>query len=529
MITLQKITRSSGLWLAIGAILLFLSSLQPSISLAAWVAPVFLLRFARSQRPRTGLLRLALVMSVTLSIKWAITFAPATMLGICGAIAALITLLGYAIDRTLSPRLTGVTSTLVFPLSMTILDWISSHIAGFLSSTLLPSLVGVGATWNPVFYTQAANLPLIQVVSLTGPWGLTFLITWFAPIVNALWENDFNMRRVRASLIGFAALLIAALAFGNARLAFHSDTPPTVAVAGIVAQEDLFNTITDMNPQELMPGTAATRETARRRFEPIVEDLFVRSQQEAAQGAKIIVWGEADAPVLEEDIPDVLARAANVAAGEHVYLQIGLVIFRDSEHYPFMENRAILFDPTGAQVWDYHKAYPTPGENTMVVAGPPIVPTVDTPYGRLATVLCYDNDFPELVRQAGQAGVDILFVPSKDWDSVKIQHAEMAKFRAIENGLSIVRPALSGLSSTIDPFGRITAQVNSFTTPDPTLRAQVSTGGTPTLYSHLGDGFAYLCLLALVFIIFLAFPGRRATDVPLPQMDAPAARAVHEQ
>src|SRR4029453_5619159 len=109
------------------------------------------------------------------------------------------------------------------------------------------------------------------------------------------------------------------------------------------------------------------------------------------------------------------------------------------------------------------------------MAGPAVVPTVDSPYGRPAPVICYDADFPELVRQAGQAGVDILLLPYKDWASVRRQHAQMATLRAIENGVSLVRPSLSGLSTVVDPQGRILAQVDSFATAAPTLVTMVAT------------------------------------------------------
>ncbi len=62
--------RHSWLWLVVGAALLFFSSLGPSIALAAWLAPVFLLRFVRTQRARVGLPILAVVEALTLAVSW---------------------------------------------------------------------------------------------------------------------------------------------------------------------------------------------------------------------------------------------------------------------------------------------------------------------------------------------------------------------------------------------------------------------------------------------------------------------------
>jgi apolipoprotein N-acyltransferase len=181
-----------------------------------------------------------------------------------------------------------------------------------------------------------------------------------------------------------------------------------------------------------------------------------------------------------------------------------------------MENRAILLDPSGTTVWDYHKAHPTPGENMMIAAGPPVVPVVSTPYGRLATVICYDADFPELVRQAGLAGADILLVPSKDWQSVSAQHARMAIFRAIEDGLWVVRPVHSGISGVVDPYGRMLAQTDSFSGGEPTATAVIVSRSTSTLYVRFGDWFAYLCIAGLAVLAALALFRRSSVGTTIP-------------
>jgi apolipoprotein N-acyltransferase len=183
-----------------------------------------------------------------------------------------------------------------------------------------------------------------------------------------------------------------------------------------------------------------------------------------------------------------------------------------------MENRAILLDPTGAVVWDYHKANPTPGENMMMAAGPRVLPTVDTPYGRLATLICYDADFPELARQAGKAGVDILLAPYYDWQSVSAQHAQMATFRAIENGVWMVRPSSSGISTIVDPQGRVLAQVSAFGPDEPTVVATVATQGMPTPYAQFGDVFAYICLIGLAMLAGLAIAQRRQRNTLIPRI-----------
>jgi len=508
-------SRWSWLWLIIGAALIPFTSIQPSLAIAAWLAPLFLLRFVRTQRARVGLPMLALVQSLALGVNWYIGSTPNTMLVPSGVSVGLLATLAYAADRLLTPRLHGFARILVFPLALTTIDWLGSLLAPTLTPFLLPSLFAVAGAWDSPGYTQAGIAPLVQLVSVTGMWGLTFLLAWFTSTANALWEHGFELRRA-VSLVAFGVICGAVLIFGVVRIAAPSPAAATVQVAAIASREDLFATISDLNPGDLMPGTAVQRANARGRLAPIADDLFARTTRAARDGAKIITWGEAGAPVLEEDAPTLIARAATLARQQDIYLQVGLVVFRNADRYPFLENRAVLLDPTGATVWDYHKAHPTPGENTMVVPGPPTLPVVDTPYGRLATALCYDMDFPDLIRQAGQARVDILLAPYKDWESIRVQHAQMAIFRAVENGFTIVRPSLSGISTIIDAQGRVLAQADAFGSGEPTAVANVATQHATTLYTRFGDWFAYLCVAGFAALM-IATLHRRTSQVVAPR------------
>src|SRR5215207_4013216 len=108
----------SWLWLAVGAALLPFTSLVPSLWLAAWVAPVFLLRFARTQRTRVGIPVIALVHAVALGATWYVGLAPVSIFVVSGVVAGLFATLAYLADRVLAPRLAGCARTLVFPLAL---------------------------------------------------------------------------------------------------------------------------------------------------------------------------------------------------------------------------------------------------------------------------------------------------------------------------------------------------------------------------------------------------------------------------
>src|SRR5262249_4360872 len=80
-------------------------------------------------------------------------------------------ILPYQIDRLIEPQLGGLLGTLVFPLAVTTV--------AFLGAALSP----IG-TFGNVAYTQYGDLPLLQLASVTGLWGIVFLMSWFASVVN---------------------------------------------------------------------------------------------------------------------------------------------------------------------------------------------------------------------------------------------------------------------------------------------------------------------------------------------------------
>jgi apolipoprotein N-acyltransferase len=123
-------------------------------------------------------------------------------------------------------------------------------------------------------------------------------------------------------------------------------------------------------------------------------------------------------------------------------------------------------------------------------SGPGPIPVVATPDGRIAGAICFEADFPDLIRPAGHGGADLLIVPVNEWKEIKNTHLQMHVFRAIENGVPLVRATASGLSAAVDPWGRVLSVSDFFAGSDRTMTAQVPIGRVPTLYATVGDLFA---------------------------------------
>jgi apolipoprotein N-acyltransferase len=387
--------------------------------------------------------------------------------------------------------------------------------AAVTTAELLGTIGNPFGTAGSTAYSQYGSLPLLQLVSVTGIWGLTFLISWLASVVNQIWERGWSGPAVTGPAVLLVTITTAVMIFGGVRLAFAAPEAETVRVAALAPDRELSELA--YSAPDLTSGDQAERDLARsEHFAPVLDDLFDRSEREARAGAKIIAWSEAAARTLEEDQAGVVARAADLARKHGVYLQVSMIVQlpagSEASGGPRNENHAVMLDPSGSIVWDYQKLKPTPGDGQHPAKGE--VPTLDTPYGRLATIICQDDFFPGLVRQAGAKGVDILLVPSADWDSVAAWHAQQTPFRAVENGVSIVRPTRQGISLATDGQGRLVGhKADYFVADEQTLVVSVPTQGSDTWYAAIGDVFAYSSAVGLVVLTGAALrPKRRRQD-----------------
>jgi apolipoprotein N-acyltransferase len=470
------------------------------VGVAAWLAPVFMLRWLRGRRVAVGFPLAVLAGAVAYFFAWrgiADVMMPVYWYAAFAAAAATVYLVPYFVDRALAPRLSGFASTLVFPAAVVTLEYVLS-------------LVSPLGTWNAVAYTQVDNLPLIQIVSLTGLYGVSFVVAWFGAVVNWLWEEGFDWKRVRRGVVTYAAVLAAVVLFGSARLVF-SRPAEAVRIAGIISKTFFLNEHPELWEPLFTGGTFSEEDTARMREETaaINDDLLGRSRREARAGARVVVWGECSAQLLGEDEAALVGRGRDLAREEGVYLGMGLATLEPGADKP-VTNKLVLVDPDGAVVWDYVKSIPVPGpEDAISRRGDGLIPTLDTPYGRLAGAICYDMDFPVMVRRAGRAGADVMLVPSHDWRELGDLHADLAVFRAVENGFSLFRPDNDGVSVAADYLGRRVATLDYFATDDPVIVAYLPTRGVPTVYRYIGDVFAWLVLALFAALTVLALRRKR--------------------
>jgi apolipoprotein N-acyltransferase len=387
---------------------------------------------------------------------------------------------------------------LVFPLAFTAVDWLMS-LGKIINSTGSPA------------YSQYNHLALMQILSITGMWGVTFLIMWFASTVNALWEHGFDWRPVRGIAGVFAAVWLAVVLFGSVRLTFFAPSSPGIEAATITLDDTIRQQASSgLDWLAFNQSTDAERAAARPQFQATVDQMLARTETALHGGAKIVGWEEGAATVLEEDKQSTLERVTALAREYDAYLQVSFGVLTRTPAQHFIRNQSILVDNTGAIRWTYDKTYLVfPVESYIAIPGGGKLPLADTPYGRLSTAICNDLHFPPLLRQAGEQSVDVLIAPYNDIHPWESEDAVTATYRAIENGFSMVRPAGHGISTIVDYEGRILAWQNYYANSSGIMLTTVPTRGVRTVYSRIGDLFAYLCVAGLISLAGWALFRRR--------------------
>jgi apolipoprotein N-acyltransferase len=468
--------RWSYIWLLIGGGLLLVSNGRWIIPLAAWLAPIFLIRFARSQPVLKGLGLLLAVNVLASLFVWQGIIPGGLYLPVASGVGVVFWL-PYLADRLLVGRLRGFAAALVFPLLQVSLEYITT-------------IVSPLGSWGSLAYTQRGFLPLLQLLSITGMWGLSFLIAWLAPVVNWAWEQDFALRRARIGVLAYCGILALVLAYGGARMEFFPPQSATLQAASLTQAVDHFSLLSAKDPR-----------ASREQFLELGERLLRQSRQQAQVGADVIIWQEGAMIALKEDEARFIEQARALAREEKVHLLLGLVTIHEGFPEIKADNQAIWITPSGDVKWRYLKGRPVPGE--PVVAGDGAIPVDRTRFGAIASVICFDMDHPVYIRQAGRAGTDVMLVPANDWPDIVPFHTYMASFRGIENGFSVVRAAGHGLSAAFDYQGRALATADYSATKQAMI-SHVPARGGKTIYAAIGDLFAWLCIAGFLALWGLA-------------------------
>lgn len=486
----------SAITLILGLVCLYASRAY-AMPVAALLSPVFMIRYLRTRRLLPGSLILATAASLTMVVAFrglnGAMFNSTAIYCVVMIVTTVIGLIPVILDRYYSARISTWTLTLIYPSLKTFLEY-----AGSLNSPF--------GEWGSGAALFAGWLPLSQIVSITGIWGLSFLICWFASTVNFVWDKKGLWNKTIPAVTPFFATILLVTGYSTLKLA-NKDLVPNVKVAAVLANDTLqFIPKKDFYRQLEAFGkgrmSADSIHYFNERFAESNHFLLEQTGRAATEGAKIIFWAEGNGMVIKPNESSLIQHASALAVEKKIYLGMSVEVFNSREKNP-VENKIILFKPDGSIAWEYFKHFPVGIENETMVKGTGGIKTLQTPYGKIAAVICFDSDFIRFAREAGKANADILFAPSNDWQAIAVFRGKITRFRALENGVTLVRPTSHGVTEMVDSKGKMIFSNNYFENPDTILLADVPVKSSSSFYAFIGDWFALVSII--IFLIVIAF------------------------
>ena len=364
-------------------------------------------------------------------------------------------------------------------------------------------------------YPASANLGLLQVTTITGIYGLSFLVASF----NALlaWTGASNMLefRRRFTLAAAATATLLMVLFIGPRL-----VPLPQAHHYARAVQLNFPESPSYPSDWFQTHTADLTEIGRISLAP------------ASQKPDLLVWPEAPAPFSFQD--SQFAKIASTLAIQfgHPFLA-GAIEWKPpvdpSDAAPpgrlMPYNSALLFDAQGQRVFVYDKVHLVPfGEYEPFPLIHQVVTSVSEEVGgfhkgikyvvgrlpggnTFGVFICYEAIYPGEVRKFAENGAQLFINISNDgWfgrSAAPEQHLHMARVRAVENRRWIVRSTNNGYTVSVDPYGRV------FEPLPPDVRAAAELPydfrTDKTIYTRFGDWFAWLCALVSVILVGTTF------------------------
>ena len=442
------------------------------------------------------------------TLYWiAIALSIYTKLAILGYVAALAVMAalsaGTVATLVVARRVTRWPLTVLLPVTWVAWEKITE---------VLPQLA---FPWLPLGLAVSPITVLAQSADLSGVHGASLWIALVNGLAADAWllyrsASPGSSRRAIVRLVGGVGVLALVAAYGTWRLeTIHPRDAAAIAIVQPnVPQEDKWQA---ENQGRIVGMLAAATRAA---FD--------------SGNARLIVWPEVALPGYLREHPEWSDTLSALGAAGHTPILFGVI---DVQWYPRPGappdydyfNAALLTDSTGA-VGGFaptRKQYLVPVVERVPFLNPRWfggmkyfggygrghgAVTYALPWGKFGVLICYESIFPAQSRALRRNGADIILNITNDaWFGRSLapwQHEAHMMLRAIENRAGVVRSANTGISSYIDPLGRIHGATELFVSAARTYRAQTTDIRTP--FVRFGDWIGWICVAAAAF--FLLYP-----------------------
>ena len=548
---LATISRRDVLLGAASGVMLFLSFPPAALFPVAWVAAVPLLWLAARDAKRALLPSyLAGAIFFLTGLEWVRHATTAGMI-LLGLFLGL-----YVMAFAFATGLLRARLRIPFPLGAPLV-WVALE--------AIRSNIMTGFPYLLLGHSQIQNLLLMQIIDVTGVYGVSFLVIAGNGLIAEMILARQSRRLSSSSptpplapsptlpLAPSPALLIISgiclvLAIGGSMIYGH------IRLANLRVSTGPETCIVQANIPQSVKEQAVTYEAARSMLDrhlKLTTECLGESEFAAKPDAPppLVIWPETAVPCQFNNTRDSWTAEVRANINAIVFkrlsvktLLIGAETVDAADGKPRRFNSAICIDGRCDAYQRYDKIHLVPfGEyiplSRLLFFVKALAPAGDLPFSpgkdhalidydgrKIGVVICYEDVFPGLVRRFVNGGADfIVNISNEGWfynSAEADQHLVIARCRAIENRVGLVRGTNSGISCLIDPAGRIEKVIAEFgrvKLVSGWLAGHVSIGPRDAIYTRIGDLFAIACLAASAALVAVAGNLAWRAKPPAPQ------------
>lgn len=342
--------------------------------------------------------------------------------------------------------------------------------------------------------SQFWNLGLMQVASVTGVVGVSFIVTLFACIVNYIWESELSISiLLNAICYGIVVVIITGVGMININRITTGDK--TIRVATCV---DNLNMLGDEKVREEF-GEITEEKVLEASFKGISE----RAKEAVFNKSSILVFPEDAFACSESNNERFLEEVKKIAKENQINILLPLLRLSEQEGVK-KKNTLNFINSKGELVNTYLKNHLVPVvEEPFTEKGDGNTPMVEVDGVKIIYLICADYTSNKYAYNGREA--DIFLNPSYDWKAFQYFTSYGVQARAIECGFSVLRNPVNGNIILYDVYGRPLHMGNVMNVHEGMTYMDIPRKGRQTVYGATGNWFPWLCAIYSVFAMLSGF------------------------
>ena len=343
--------------------------------------------------------------------------------------------------------------------------------------------------------SQFWNLGLMQVASITGVVGVSFIVTLFACIVNYIWEEGLRKDTV-INVIAYGLVVVVITSIGMMNIEKITTTDQTVRVATSVENFNLL-----LGDQSILDQYEGTDEE--KMFQANIDIITERARQAVQNESTLLVFPE-DAFVCPEAACEAFIGQVEGIAKENEINILLPVLRLPEEEGGKTKNTLNFISSKGELLNTYLKNHLVPVvEEPETERGDGKTPVIEVDGVKYTYLICADYTSNKYAYNGREA--DIFINPSFDWKAFQYFTSYAIQARAIECGFSVLRNPVNGNIILYDVYGRPLHMQNVMNVHTGMIYLDIPKEGRQTIYGATGNWFPWICATYSVFAIFSGF------------------------